>query len=335
MTRGKDRCNTKKWHAGKTAATHREDDGKEEYMKKLMLVPLNLRLFEGEGGEAGGDGAAQAESPAKVVYGKQNDAQAAEPKSESADEPQNAIADDVRKAEFEKLIKGDFKDLFHERTQKIIDARFKQTKQLEEREAALRPVLDLLGSKYGVNAADIEELSKAITADDSYYEAEATHKGLTVQQLKQVKALERENETLRQARKEIEDRRNAEQATAQWLAQAEQAKQVYANLDLNREAQDPETGDRFVRLLRSGVDVKTAYEVVHKDDIISGAMQHTANVVRQKTVNDIKSRGLRPDENGTASAMASAVVKSDVSKLTRKDREEISKRVMRGEKIQF
>lgn len=51
-------------------------------------------------------------------------------------------------------------------------------------------------------------------------------------------------------------------------------------------------------LLRSGVDARTAYEVVHKDEIIGGAMQYTAQRVQEKVVNDIRARGMRPPENG-------------------------------------
>ena len=44
--------------------------------------------------------------------------------------------------------------------------------------------------------------------------------------------------------------------------------------------------------------------------------------------------GQRPPENGTR-ASAAAVVKNDVSKLTKQEMEEIDKRVLRGEKIVF
>ena len=91
---------------------------------------------------------------------------------------------------------------------------------------------------------------------------------------------------------------------------------------------------KFVDLLRSNVDVRTAYEVLHKDEIIPAAMQFTAKTVEQKLTNKIIANGARAAENGNSSQGA-AVVKSDVSQLSKEDRAEIIRRVQRGEKIRF
>ena len=114
------------------------------------------------------------------------------------------------------------------------------------------------------------------------------------------------------------------------MEQAESAKQVYPSFDLRAEMQNP----KFVDLLRSNIDVRTAYEVIHKDDIIAGAMQFTAKKVEQNITNKIIANGARPSENGNSSQGAS-VTKSDVSALTKADRAEIARRVARGEKISF
>jgi hypothetical protein len=114
------------------------------------------------------------------------------------------------------------------------------------------------------------------------------------------------------------------------MEQAESAKSVYPSFDLRTEMQNPQ----FVNLLRSNVDVKTAFEVLHKDEIIPAAMQYTAKTVEQKLTNKIIANGARPAENGNSSQSAT-VVKSDVSQLSKADREEIIRRVQRGEKIRF
>jgi hypothetical protein len=49
---------------------------------------------------------------------------------------------------------------------------------------------------------------------------------------------------------------------------------------------------------------------------------------------NIRAKGARPAENGT-SQRAAATIKSDPSKLTLDDFEEISRRLARGEKITF
>ena len=80
--------------------------------------------------------------------------------------------------------------------------------------------------------------------------------------------------------------------------------------------------------------MRTAYEVLHKDEIIPAAMQFTAKTVESKLAKKIAAGGQRPAENGMGSG-SPAVVKSDPSQWTRADREEIRRRVARGEKIRL
>ena len=154
--------------------------------------------------------------------------------------------------------------------------------------------------------------------------------GMTVQQLKDFKRMQRENAELRQQMQEQQRQENANKLYASWMNQAEEAKKVYPGFDMKSEMNNPE----FVKLLRSNVDVRTAYEVLHKDEIIPAAMQFTAKTVEQKLTNKIIANGARPSENGMSSQGA-AVVKSDVSQLSKADRAEIIRRVQRGEKIRF
>ena len=89
---------------------------------------------------------------------------------------------------------------------------------------------------------------------------------------------------------------------------------------------------KFVDLLRSNIDVRTAYEVLHKDEIIPAAMQFTAKTVEQKLANKIIAGSARPDENGIESSGA-AVVKRDVSKLSDDEMDDIIRRVQQGERV--
>ena len=312
---------------------------------------LDIQLFADGGGDApagdggSGEGAtagqvptarsarAQARNAApNVVYGKQQDAPA--PAEQPTEQPAEVQTPESRQAAFEAMIKGEYREEFSRRTQQIIDQRFAQTKQMEERETALRPVLDLLASKYGVDATDAKALAQAIEQDDSYYEDEAMQKGLTVQQLKEFKRLERENAEFTRARQERERQENAQRIYGEWHQQAEDTKQFYPGFDLREEINGP-NGQRFMRLLQAGVDVRAAYEVLHKDEIIGGAMRTTAQRVAEKTVNDIRARGMRPAENGSGGGAPGQIVKNDPSKFTRADREEIARRARRGERIEL
>lgn len=298
----------------------------------------NLQLFAegagaGDGGTAEGQGVTEAaalpqtkgekSNPlASVKYGIQEE-------SAPAAEVQKTATPD-RNAEFEALIKGEYKDLYDAKVQDTIQKRLKGHKELEAKHNALQPVLEILGKKHGVDATDIEALTKAIEEDDSYYEQEALEKGMTVQQLKAFKKMERENADLRAQMEEAQRQENGKKLYAAWMQQAEEAKKVYPSFDLRAEMNNP----KFVDLLRSNIDVRTAYEVLHKDDIIRGAMQFTAQTVESKLSKKIASNSARPSENGMSSQSA-AVVKSDVSQLSKADRAEIIRRVQRGEKIRF
>ena len=92
------------------------------------------------------------------------------------------------------------------------------------------------------------------------------------------------------------------------------------------------TGERFLQLLSSGIDVENAYKVVHMDDLISGALEYGVNKARNDTVQTIRARGLRPSENG-ASGAGAAVQHKDVASLTREERAQLMKRALRGESI--
>lgn len=317
--------------------------------KNLSPMLIDLQLFAEGGAAAGagaGDGGTGAEGTqgvtaaaampqkkgvksnplANVVYGKQMAAEAV-PAAEGQVE---TIAQPDRNAEFEKLIKGEYKDLYDARMQDTIQKRLKSTKETVDKFNALTPTLEMLASKYGVDANDIEALNAAIQEDDAYYEQEALEKGITVQQLKEIRRMERENAELRQQMQEQETRENANRLYSQWMQQEQEIKGVYPSFNLEAEMQNPQ----FVNLLRSNIDMRTAYEVIHKDDIIHGAMQFTAKTIEQKVTNKIMANGARPAEGGMGTQSA-AVVKSDVSQLSKADRAEIIRRVARGEKISF
>ena len=90
----------------------------------------------------------------------------------------------------------------------------------------------------------------------------------------------------------------------------------------------------FVKLLRAGIDIRPAYEVLHQNEILPAAMQFATQEAERKITNKVMANGARPTENGNNSQSA-AVVKSDVSQLSKADRQEIARRVARGEKIRF
>ena len=317
--------------------------------------PLNLRLFDagangsdgaqGQGAAGAGAGesalnhaadAGQEESKSRkgndlsqVVYGKPPEQGQTDPldnaNTSAGDSEQRA------KASFDELIRGDYQEDFEKKTQAIIDRRFRRVKQMEQKLADVEPVLDLLAARYSVDKSDLGALVQAVEEDNSFYEQEAEELGIPVEQLKKQRKLERENAVLRAERERAAADEKSKEIYNGWMQQAEAVKQTYPDFDFLTECQN----EKFLELIRSpAIDVRTAYEVLHRDEIMTGVMRHTAHTVQQKTVEDIKARGLRPTENGMT-PHSSAILKTNVQDLTKEDMAEINRRVARGEKIAF
>lgn len=291
--------------------------------KNIYFPSFDLQLFnEGAGGGNGASG----------TSGESVTAAASQTKGENVSDNGTAPAAEVRQtgegfdrsAEFEKLIKGEYKDLYDAKVSDIIKKRLKNSQDNEERYRAVSPVLEALADKYGVDVSDVDGLKAAIDKDDAYYESEAAEKGLTVGQLKDLKRVQRENQNMK---KQIADQNRRAQYD-RWMSEAEQLKTVYPSFDLNSEIKNAS----FMSLLRNNIDMRTAFEVVHHDEILPAAMQVAAKKVEEKMANKIMTSASRPSENGTGSQSA-ASSNIDVSKMSRAQREEINRRVARGEKI--
>ncbi len=116
-----------------------------------------------------------------------------------------------------------------------------------------------------------------------------------------------------------------------WLKESGEIKETYPDFDLRNELRSSKL---FSQLVLAGAPVKSAYEIVHKDEIISGAMAYTADKVREQVVKNIETKGRRPLENGISSESA-VMTAIDVNALTPKDIHKILKQVENGASIKF
>ena len=297
--------------------------------KKRKRWVFRLDLFDG--GAAGGGAGTGADGGTASGTGVMGSVAANQAQGVEVSGGQDAAAvnpEQDRSKAFEDLIKGEYKDQYDKRVQDTIKRRLRSTQAQVDAYNALSPTLEMLYSKYGVNAGDIEALNQAIADDDTYYEEEALNRGMTVQQLKEIKKIERENADLRRQMQEQETRENADKLYARWMQEAEQIQQVYPSFSMDAEMQNPQ----FVDLLRNHIDMRTAYEVIHKDDIIAGAMQFATKTAEQKITNKLMANQSRPVENGM-SGVAASVNRIDVSTMTKQQRDEIRRRVQMGERI--
>lgn len=269
-----------------------------------------LTFFDGEGtGSESGQAAAD-----------QTGSETTRPATEETEEDLDA--------DFEALIKGKYKAQYDARFQQGINARHKDYMQNKQQLESLNPMLDMLKEKYGVS--DVSELQKAIMDDDSYYEQEAMDRGMTVEQLKYMKQMERENKAYKAREQESIQEQMQREKIEGWLRQEAQFKQKAPEFSLRAELANPE----FERLLAAGVNVETAFNVIHQDEIMSGAMNYTAKKAVEKTVNDIKARGMRPSENGLGTTAAEPKRKT-VGEMTGEEILEMANKAKKGEKISF
>lgn len=133
-----------------------------------------------------------------------------------------------------------------------------------------------------------------------------------------------------QQRSQEEMERRLGRDAQSWLEESRETEQLYPGFKLENECRDP----RFVRLLEVGMDMKSAFEALHHREILQNAVRYTAQNVAERLVENWQSRQGRPVENG-ASGKSSAVIRPDVRRMTRQDREEMERRSLRGERISF
>lgn len=223
---------------------------------------------------------------------------AAAPQATGEETASDAGMQNDRKGAFEKLIKGEFKQEYDDRVRDTVQKRLKEHKALQEKMETLAPALEKLAGRYGLDPADTTALARAL---EQAGEAE-----ISTPQV--------------QARQQYD----------RWMEQAEQTGNAYPQFDLRRELADP----RFTRLLQADVDIKTAYEVLHGQEHFAGALAFATQQMEKVLGARLSAAQNRPAENGMASGSA-AVVRQDVSQMSRSDRAEIIRRVQRGETIRF
>ena len=236
----------------------------------------------------------------------------------------------AKRAEFEKLIKGDYKEFYEERVKENLNRRFKENAVSKKANEENREIVEMLCDRYNVEAGDMASLKKALEDDDAYLVAQANKRGIGIEDFKYIKRLERENRRHLADRAQFEAARRANQTVEKWFESSMELKGIYPDFDIFAEAKNPS----FVSLIQKGIDVKTAYEVVHHKELMNAAIEKAGLEAEKKTAEAIKQRSMRPAENALSSK-SSAVYANGISSLTPREREDIARRAARGEKISF
>lgn len=141
-----------------------------------------------------------------------------------------------------------------------------------------------------------------------------------------LRGLRQENERLR--REKTARRESARQAFSRLSEEEAAVQAVYPTFQWRQEVQNP----TFGRLVAAGIDARTAYEVVHREDVLRQAMSYAAKRAREQTSRAIASGAMRVRENGGRNV---TVTRNDPRGLSSEELANIRKRVFDGEKIRF
>lgn len=326
------------------------------FKKRCKCSPaVDLQLFaEGGDGAGAAEGTGEAAAEEKAVsapaQSKGREAAAAEVDEmlSPAEEPgaeenaaegeeQDGAADksgtdpEAHRKAFGELMRGEYNREFGEM---IVQATQKAYDSILNEQGPVGRILNALGQKYGTAPGDYEALAAAVEGgvvkDDAYYEDMAMKKGISVQLAKEMDALESENAKHRAAEQQRAEAAKMEAIQQEWDAAVERIQAEDPDFDIKTALADPD----FAQMLKLGVKMEDAYKARYFDDIMARKTAETAKKTESGVVERIRQRGARPAENGTNPGGA-AVLKTDVSKLTPAQCEELERRAMRGQIITF
>ena len=324
--------------------------------KKLCTKSVNvmdLQMFA-EGGDGSGAGetsqsAGADSSPSRGALGRTENAALDEQGStdtkaegsgsengegEAGEEAKKPSPAERRKA-FGQMMSGEYKDLADEMMQNAVQI----AAQNLEASPEMRGLLEAIAEKYGTDATDLTALTDAIrngvVKDDAYFEKIAMEKGISVKTAREMDKLETQNrrltaqqEAAAQMQKAAQERARIAQIQARWDAEADALQAKYPDFDRDEVLANPEVE----KMMRAGCSMEAAYRAAYFDRLMARQTATTAQQTEQGVLNRVQQRASRPAENGTRPGGA-VQTHLDVEHMSRKDREALEKRVLRGEII--
>lgn len=162
-----------------------------------------------------------------------------------------------------------------------------------ERAARVEKLLDNAAERLGVQRGNLEELERAVNTDFA---------------LRSING-------------------NIGRRLSRWKNDSEAVKELYPQFDLDECLKNRE----FFSLCYRGVGLREAYELTHRDEVLSAAMAYAVNELRKTGM--LSQHAVREAEG--ALKQNSAELRADTKGLTKKQRSDLIRRAERGERITF
>ncbi|WP_302276017.1 ribosomal-processing cysteine protease Prp [Faecalibacterium prausnitzii] len=317
----------------------------------MVSGKMNLQLFAegGDGGSGAGETSQSAgadSSPDRRALGMEENSTLGEEENtapdeaegrdgESKGEEEKKLSPAERRKKFGQLMSGEYRAEAEEMMQQAVALAAKNLEASPE----MRGLLEAIGEKYGTDATDLAALTEAVrngqVKDDAYFERLAMEKGISVKTAREMDKLETQNKRLtaqqaaaQQMQREAEQRARIAAIHEEWNREAAALKERYPDFDQAEVLANPEVE----KMMRAGCSMEAAYRAAYFDRIMAQQTEATARQVENGVTERIRQRGARPGENGTRPGGA-VQTHLDVSSMSRKDREALEKRVLRGEII--
>ena len=317
----------------------------------MVSGKMNLQLFAegGDGGSGAGETSQSAgadSSPDRGALGMEENSALGEEENaapdeaegrdgESKGEEEKKLSPAERRKKFGQLMSGEYRAEAEEMMQQAVALAAKNLEASPE----MRGLLEAIGEKYGTDATDLAALTEAVrngqVKDDAYFERLAMEKGISVKTAREMDKLETQNKRLtaqqaaaQQMQRKAEQRARIAAIHEEWNREAAALKERYPDFDQAEVLANPEVE----KLMRAGCSMEAAYRAAYFDRIMAQQTEATARQVENGVTERIRQRGARPGENGTRPGGA-VQTHLDVSSMSRKDREALEKRVLRGEII--
>lgn len=317
----------------------------------MVSGKMNLQLFAegGDGGSGAGETSQSAgadSSPDRGALGMEENSALGEEENAASDEAEGRdgeskgeeekkLSPAERRKKFGQLMSGEYRAEAEEMMQQAVALAAKNLEASPE----MRGLLEAIGEKYGTDATDLAALTEAVrngqVKDDAYFERLAMEKGISVKTAREMDKLETQNKRLtaqqaaaQQMQREAEQRARIAAIHEEWNREAAALKERYPDFDQAEVLANPEVE----KMMRAGCSMEAAYRAAYFDRIMAQQTEATARQVENGVTERIRQRGARPGENGTRPGGA-VQTHLDVSSMSRRDREALEKRVLRGEII--